>query len=184
MLSYDTEVPRSRQPSPSGPCYRVVQHANYPPRRTRRIATQATPAASHELADDLRLVVTRLARRLRQGAGSGLTPSLAAALSTVDAHGPLTPSQLADREQVQRPTATRLVHRLVEDGLATRQDDPADGRSHRIAITPAGRDLLHTARERKTAYLATTLHGLDPDDRDTLAAATAILAGVLDDGAR
>lgn len=142
--------------------------------------TVARPAPPHELADDLRLVVTRLARRLRQGAGGGLSPSLAAALSTVDAYGPLTPSQLADREQVQRPTATRLAHRLIDDGLATRQDDPADGRSHRIAITPAGRELLQAVRERKTAYLAAALAGLDVTDRETLAAAAVVLERILD----
>jgi DNA-binding MarR family transcriptional regulator len=150
----------------------------------RRHATPASaPTQTHtELADEVRLVVTRLARRLRQNAESGLSPSLGAALATIDCHGPLTPSQLADRERVQRPTATRIAARLIEDGLVAREDDPADRRSHRIAATPAGRELIRETRQRKTAYLARALEGLDAEDQRTLARAAQILAGVLEDG--
>jgi hypothetical protein len=48
-----------------------------------------------DLAPRLRMAVARTARRLRQEAGGGLSPSLAAALATIDRHGPLTPSELA-----------------------------------------------------------------------------------------
>jgi DNA-binding MarR family transcriptional regulator len=127
--------------------------------------------------------VTRLARRLRQRAGSGLSPSLGAALATIECHGPLTPSQLAERERVQRPTATRLVTRLTEEGLVAREDHPDDRRSHRIAVTPAGRSLVRETRQRKTAYLAEALERLDAADRATLARAAAILEDVLEEGA-
>ena len=69
-----------------------------------------------ELAARLRLSVTRTARRLRQEAGTDLSPSLQAALATIERHGPLTPSELADAERVQRPTATRVAARLEERG--------------------------------------------------------------------
>ena len=81
------------------------------------------------LAAHLRLAVARTARRLRQEAGGGLSPTLTAALATVERHGPLTPSELAARERVQRPTATKLVARLEADGLVARTADPTDGRS-------------------------------------------------------
>lgn len=127
--------------------------------------------------------MTRLARRLRQRAGSGLSPSLGAALATIECHGPLTPSQLAERERVQRPTATRLVTRLTEEGLVAREDHPDDRRSHRIAVTPAGRSLVRETRQRKTAYLAEALERLEAADRATLARAAAILEDVLEEGA-
>jgi DNA-binding MarR family transcriptional regulator len=146
---------------------------------------QATPTHTHtELAGEVRLVVTRLARRLRQRADSGLSPSLGAALATIDCHGPLTPSQLADREHVQRPTATRLAARLMEEGLVTRTDDPDDRRSHRIAVTPAGAALVRETRQRKTAYLAQALEGLTGQEQRTLADAAAILARVLEQDGR
>ena len=65
-----------------------------------------------DLAIRLRLAITRTSRRLRQEAGTGLSPTLTSALATVDRHGPLTPSELAQRERVRRPTVTRLAARL------------------------------------------------------------------------
>ena len=62
-----------------------------------------TTSADQELATRLRLAVTRSARRLRQEASTDLSPTLIAALATIERHGPLTPSELATRERVQRP---------------------------------------------------------------------------------
>ena len=52
--------------------------------------------ASSDLSPRLRLAITRMARRLRQEADAGLSPSLTAALATLERHGPLTPSRLAE----------------------------------------------------------------------------------------
>src|SRR5918996_1629490 len=101
-----------------------------------------TSPESIEVAARLRLAIARTARRLRQEAGVDLSPSLAAALATVDKHGPLTPSELADRERVQRPTATRIVGRLADAGLVERTADPADGRVSLVSTTQKGRALL------------------------------------------
>ena len=136
-----------------------------------------------EVAGHLRLVVARTARRLRQEAGGGLSPSLNTALATVDRHGPLTPSELADRERISRPTATRLVARLEEQGLVARTADPADGRSSLLAATPAGSALLAELRTRKDAYLARRLRRLDADERATLARASELLDRLLEDPA-
>jgi DNA-binding MarR family transcriptional regulator len=133
-----------------------------------------------DLAGRLRLTIVRTARRLRQEAGTGLSPSLSAALATIDRHGPLTPSDLAARERVQRPTATRLLARLEEAGLAARTPDPHDGRSSLVAITEAGRELMDEQRTRKTAFLAARLETLGPEDRATLARAAEILDKVLE----
>jgi len=59
-----------------------------------------TTSADQELATRLRLAVTRSARRLRQEASTDLSPTLTAALATIERHGPLTPSELATRERV------------------------------------------------------------------------------------
>jgi DNA-binding MarR family transcriptional regulator len=137
-------------------------------------------SADHELATRLRLAVTRSARRLRQAAGSDLSPSLTAALATVERHGPLTPTELAARERVQRPTVTRLVARLEDAGLVARAGDPGDRRSSLITVTPTGRALLATARTRKDAFLSERLDQLAPADRATLERAAALLEGMLE----
>src|SRR3954447_1838729 len=70
-----------------------------------------------DLAVRLRLAIARTARRLRQEAEGELSPSQGAALATIDRHGPLTPSELAARERIQRPTATRVPPPPQEPGL-------------------------------------------------------------------
>ena len=141
----------------------------------------ATTSSVSGLAAHLRLAVARTARRLRQEAGGGLSPTLTAALATVERHGPLTPSELAARERVQRPTATKLVARLEADALVARTADPTDGRSSLIAITPEGRDRLNEMRTRKDAYLAQRLRALPAEDRATLERAAELLERLLED---
>jgi DNA-binding MarR family transcriptional regulator len=136
--------------------------------------------AEQELATRLRMAIARSARRLRQEAGLDLSPSLTAALATVDRHGPLTPTELAARERVQRPTITRVVCRLEEAGLVTRAPDPADGRSALITATPAGSAVLAEIRTRKDAFLSERLEALTPQDRATLERAAALLEGMLE----
>jgi DNA-binding MarR family transcriptional regulator len=138
-----------------------------------------------EVAARLRLAVVRTSRRLRQQAlgaeGAGeLSPTLSAALATVDVHGPLTPSELAERERVRRPTATRTVARLEELGLVTRTPDPSDGRGFLVATTAEGRSLMRRLRTRKNAYLANRIAGLDQSELETLDRAADILERVLE----
>jgi DNA-binding MarR family transcriptional regulator len=134
-----------------------------------------------DLAVRLRLAVARTARRLRQEAGEELSPSQAAALSTINRHGPLTPSELADRERIRRPTATRLIAVLEEAGLVDRTRDPHDGRSFLVSLSPDGRELLARVRTRKDAYLSRRLRELSPEERATLDRASAILERVLEE---
>ena len=112
--------------------------------------------------------------------GAELSPTLSAALATVGNHGPLPPSELAERERVKRPTATRIVASLGRLGLVATTPDPTDGRSFLIAATAEGRGLLRRLRSRKTAYLARRLGDLDAADLATLERAARILEGMLD----
>jgi DNA-binding MarR family transcriptional regulator len=132
-----------------------------------------------ELADRLRLTIVRTARRMRQESGTDLSPSLTAALSTVERHGPLIPSELALRERIQRPTATRVLARLEEQGLIDRMPDPRDGRSSLVTASKAGRDLLAELRTRKTAFLAARIETLTAEERATLNRAADILERML-----
>ena len=141
-----------------------------------------TIPTSSDLASRLRLDIARMARRLRQEAGAELSPSQTAALATIERHGPLTPSELAHRERVQRPTITRVLARLEEAGLVDRASDPADRRSCLLSISGGGRELLDAMRTRKDAYLSQRLEALDADDRAALDRAAAILERMLQEG--
>jgi len=134
-----------------------------------------------ELADRLRLTVTRTARRLRQQGDPALSPTLAAALSTIERSGPLAPSELARIERVQRPTVTRVVARLCDAGLVERLPDDRDRRAALLEVTREGRRVLRALRRRKTAYLAERLELLEPEERELLARAGDLLERVLDE---
>jgi DNA-binding MarR family transcriptional regulator len=131
--------------------------------------TGAPAERSEEIAGRLRLSATRLARKLRQEAQTGLTPSQLSALAAVERYGPLTLGTLADHEQVAPPSVTRVVAKLETDGLLTRQPDPADRRVTKVVVTQKGRNLLGTSRRRKTEWLTTRLEDLDDEQRARLA---------------
>src|SRR5580692_9927023 len=97
------------------------------------------PEAEEELAARLRVAVTRLNRKLRQQALAGLSPAQASALGTVNRLGSPTLGELAAAEQVQPPTATRLVASLESAGLVARETDVADRRVVRVRATAEGR---------------------------------------------
>src|SRR5215510_5889999 len=126
----------------------------------------------------LRMGIVRTARRLRQEAASeatGLTPTSTAALATIERHGPLTPSELAEIERVKRPTVTRALGCLEREGLIERTPDPADGRSSLVAVNAAGRERLRRLRGRKNAYLARHMRELSAEEVATLERAAEIL---------
>jgi DNA-binding MarR family transcriptional regulator len=138
------------------------------------VPTTAPPDTA-ALAARLRLGVTRLARKLRQEAEPGITPSMLAALSSVERQGPLTMRELCAAEQVQPPSMTRIVAALAEAGLVAREADAEDRRVAWVRVTPEGRRLLDRSRRRKEAYLARALRTLEPDEVATLEDAAALL---------
>jgi DNA-binding MarR family transcriptional regulator len=141
---------------------------------------QTIPEAREQLAPRLRWAITRMARRLRQEAGTDRGPSQIAALATVERHGPISPSELAEIERIKRPTATRIIRHLEQGGLVERVKDPEDGRGSILSITAEGRTLLRRLRQRKTAYLAKRLATMDAEDRRTLERAAELLEGMLE----
>ena len=142
----------------------------------------AAPISETELASRLRLVVTRLARRLRTQSPGELSPSQLATMSSVERLGPLTLGALSSAERVKPPTMTKIVACLEEQGLVSRTVDRSDRRVARVAITPAGQQFLDNSRKQKDAYLAERLRGLDPVDRATLQNAAEVLERFLEDG--
>lgn len=82
----------------------------------------------------------------------------------------MTPRELAERLDVEMPTVTRTVQRLLRDGFVRREAHPEDARSVRIYLTPRGEEL----RERTSRILATetehALHGFSTAERQDLIA--------------
>lgn len=128
-----------------------------------------------ELADRLRVAVTRLHRRMRQGSQAGLSPSQLSVLGSVARLQTPTLGELAAAEHVQPPTMSRLVAGMEEAGLLVRMPDAADRRISRLRLSSQGRRELMRIRSLKTAFLTRRLSALPPQERDVLEQAAEIL---------
>jgi DNA-binding MarR family transcriptional regulator len=143
--------------------------------------TRLASLSDTELASQLRLVVTRLARRLRTQLPGELSPSQLATLASVERLGPLTLGELSSVERVKPPTMTKIVACLEEQGLVSRTVDQSDRRVARVEATSPGLTFLEDSRQQKDAYLAQRLRTLSDEDRIVLEQAAAVLERILED---
>jgi DNA-binding MarR family transcriptional regulator len=119
-------------------------------------------------ASRLFIALARLGRSLRVGSENPIGPGAFSALWTITAQGPLRLSDLADAEAVTRPTMTRIVAWLEQNGLITRAPDPADGRAQLVAATRAGRTLIANGKAARVKALSERIARLDPEVADDL----------------
>jgi DNA-binding MarR family transcriptional regulator len=144
-------------------------------------ATLSRTVDLQALAAHLRISVFRTSRRLRYQGDAGVSPTLLAALATIERHGPMTPGALAAHEHIRKPTTTRIIGSLSELGMIERTPDPLDGRVAWVQITAVGRKLLQRVRRRNDAFLSARLKRLTPDEIDTLARAAELLDRLTED---
>jgi DNA-binding MarR family transcriptional regulator len=124
----------------------------------------------------LRLVIARLNRQMAQASsGRDLTFSQLSALARIQQFGPLRLGELAARERVAAPSMIRTIGPLKEDGLIAKEPDPADGRSHLIALTARGREMVDRVRRERSELLAQRSERLTAEQCAVLAAAVPVL---------
>lgn len=82
---------------------------------------------------------------------SGITEQQWRILRVLDEFGAQDASTLADRACLLLPSQTRIVQTLLEKGLVSRQPDAKDRRKQTVAITPAGRDIIHVRLDEAEA---------------------------------
>jgi DNA-binding MarR family transcriptional regulator len=94
---------------------------------------------------------------------------------------PLGVGALGERLGVGLPAASRMIDRLVQDGLAERWDDPNDRRRTLVRLTAHGRDSmeqLHQGREHMRNRLLDLMSQLAADDLAALRAGMRALVDV------
>src|SRR5438105_1989607 len=95
------------------------------------------------LSGALRDAVSRLGRRMRhQAPHPELSLGQLAALRSLERHGAMTPSELAEHEKVQPPSMTKILGRLEANGYAVREPHPDDRRQVLVRPSPAGLAML------------------------------------------
>ena len=123
--------------------------------------------------------LVRVTRALRTSGTGNLSVGTASALWTINAHGPLRMSALAEREAVALPTVSRLVANLEQLGYVTRTPDPEDGRARLLVATPEGADVITHARTKKAQLLGAAMERLDSQQQERVHAAIEDLADAL-----
>lgn len=128
-------------------------------------------------ARDLRVVFSRLRRRLRDVAVDGdLTPSQTAVLTRLWKEGSSSASALAGAERVRPQSMAAIVAALGQNGLIERTPDPEDGRRQVVSLTKAGRARAESHRQAREEWLTRMLQDrYTESERRTILAALCLL---------
>jgi DNA-binding MarR family transcriptional regulator len=132
------------------------------------------------LAEALRPALLRLTRQLRKESQRfGMSPLDAMLLGLVKHREGVGVSELADMEQMSRPTMSSHVKRLEQAGWIARQaPDREDKRRVGLVLTPAGRRAMDAVRRQRNDWLAGRLAALTPEARDALREAISPLSQI------
>lgn len=144
---------------------------------------QRPHARAGALAEDLRSLIGKLKRRLREQAGPGdLTPSQVSILLRLEKDGPATVSSLARSEKMRPQSMSAAVAGLQAAGLISGAPDPEDGRQTILSMTKTCRDLIRVGRAARQDWLSRTISTrLSLREQDELAAAVALLKRLVED---
>lgn len=131
----------------------------------------------HHLADELRTVLGRLKRRLREQAPVGdLSPSQRSVLRQIDRDGPATITALARAEGMRPQSMGAIVAALEAAAMVEGQADPGDGRQTLYSLTAACREWLAAGRAARRDWLMQALQArLTAAERAQLEGAVALL---------
>ncbi|QAY58966.1 MarR family transcriptional regulator [Microbacterium protaetiae] len=134
-----------------------------------------------ETAAALRVVASRLYRRLRAEAGNAeYSAAQVAVIRRLLDEGPATTSELARAEGMRPQSMSATVASLVDAGILTRQPDPNDGRAVQVSLSDDGERALRQGRSAKQEWLVRTLsERFTADELHTLTAAVALVERML-----
>jgi DNA-binding MarR family transcriptional regulator len=134
------------------------------------------------LASELRVLIGKLKRRLREEAHSGdLSWSQTAVLSLLEREGPATVTTLAKAEGVRPQSMGATVSVLEAAGLVSGAPDPGDGRQTMLSLTPACREMIKLSRAAREDWLFRAIRTkLAARELEELAAGVELLKRLVD----
>jgi len=135
------------------------------------------------LANRLRPALLHLNRHLRREVHSlGVTGGQVALLVQIKLHPGIGIRELAALERISVPGMSKFTSRLEEAGLVQRAPVEGDQRRVGLTLTPAGQRVLRSVKSKRTAWLASRLRDLDPDELEAIDAAIEPLTHLLAEG--
>jgi DNA-binding MarR family transcriptional regulator len=94
----------------------------------------------------------------------------------IDAGEPLSMGAMSEQLGLSLPAISRAVDGLVRREFVTREEDPHDRRSKRLALTRKGHRTHDQLYALRVAGIRAFVEELEPDERDALAAGLAPIA--------
>lgn len=138
-------------------------------------------AALEEAVTDMLSSTGQLLRRLRAESNPGaLTWSQLAVMARLSRSGPQTTADLARAESVKPQSMGATLAAMEQDGLLQRRPHPTDGRQVLFELTPQAAELRRRHGVLKREWLLTAISQLDPQERQTLIAAAALIRRLAD----
>jgi DNA-binding MarR family transcriptional regulator len=136
-----------------------------------------------DVAQDLRAMVSKLRRRLRDQSHAGdFTPSQVSALLHLEKVGPTTVSGLARAQGMRPQSMASIVAALEAAGSVEGAPDPTDGRQTILSLTDACRRWMEEGRAVRQDWLARALQArLSPQELAEVARAVELLERLVED---
>ncbi|HEX6499442.1 MAG TPA: MarR family transcriptional regulator, partial [Micromonosporaceae bacterium] len=125
-----------------------------------------------------------LAARSLAGLNEDVTLPQYRTMVVLASRGPQRVADIAAELGVAPSTATRMCDRLVRKGWARRSRSTRDRRVVRLALTPAGRDLIEQVMERRREYLRVMVSDVPQLSTPAVVQALTCLASAADDPSR
>jgi DNA-binding MarR family transcriptional regulator len=108
----------------------------------------------HAVAEDLRVLVSRLRRRLREESHVGdFTPSQVQVLGLLEREGPATVTALARSHGVRPQSMGETLAVLKAAGMVRGTPDPNDGRQTVLSLSPTFRKKIKASRAAREDWL-------------------------------
>jgi DNA-binding MarR family transcriptional regulator len=143
----------------------------------------ATLTQDHvQVANRLRPVLLQVVRELRREVHPlGITGGQVSLLVQIKRKPEIGVRELAALERVSPAAISGAVDRLERAGLIQRRTDKADRRRQGLTVSPAGDRVLRAVKRRRTAWLASKLERLSPEELAAIDAAIEPLTSLLED---
>jgi DNA-binding MarR family transcriptional regulator len=134
-----------------------------------------------DVANRLRPVLLQLVRELRREVHPlGVTGGQVSLLVQIKRRPGIGVRELASLERVSPAAISGAVDRLQRAGLIERRTDAADRRRQGLTVSAAGERVLRAVKRRRTAWLASRLEHLSPEELAAVDAAIEPLTFLLE----
>lgn len=134
---------------------------------------EGTCGISETLLDQMGFLLGKASQKLQEFQAEALGPmgligKHLGILLTLQEKGLISQQEIGKCVQIDRTTMVDMIDHLEKLGLVERQEHPTDRRSHSVALTNKGRNILQKARHLAKGLQMKFLAGLSPEEQKKL----------------